>query len=91
MARGQDGKRRKKKRRIIIFTTPTCPACRAAKMYFRQRDIRFREVDVSRDEAAARDMVRRSRQQGVPVIDIGGHIVVGFDQPKIERLLKQYQ
>ena len=77
----------KKKRRIIIFTTPSCPACRAAKMYFRQRNIRFREVDVSRDASAARDMVRRSGQQGVPVIDISGKIVVGFDQPKIERLL----
>jgi len=56
-------------------------------MYFRQQHIRFREVDVSRDPAAARDMVRRSRQQGVPVIDIGGKIVVGFDQPKIDKLL----
>ena len=79
--------KKKKKRRIIIFTTPSCPACRAAKMYFRQHNIRFREVDVSRDASAARDMVRRSGQQGVPVIDIGGKIVVGFDQPKIERLL----
>jgi len=56
-------------------------------MYFRQQGVRFREVDVSRDEAALRDMVRRSGQQGVPVIQIGGRIVVGFDRPKIDRLL----
>lgn len=72
---------------MIIFTTPTCSFCRAAKTYLRQRGIRFREVDVSRDQAALRDMVRRSGQQGVPVIQIGNKIVVGFDRPKIDRLL----
>ncbi len=79
--------RRKNGKRVILFTTPTCSYCRTAKMYLRQHKIRFREVDVSRDQAAARDMVRRSRQQGVPVIDIGGKIVVGFDKPKIDKLL----
>lgn len=73
--------------RVIIFTTPTCRFCRAAKKYLRERGIRFKEVDVSRDQAAARDMVRRSGQMGVPVLDIGGKIVVGFDRPKIDRLL----
>ncbi len=73
--------------RVIIFTTPTCSFCNMAKQYFRQRNIKFTEVDVSRDAAAARDMMRRSGQMGVPVIDIGGKIVVGFDRPKIDRLL----
>ncbi len=73
--------------RVLIFTTPTCAFCNMAKKYFRERGIRFKEVDVSRDAAAARDMVRRSGQQGVPVIDIGGKIVVGFDRPKIDKLL----
>jgi len=58
-----------------------------AKRYLRERGIRFRDVDVSRDPAAARDMVRRSGQQGVPVIDINGKIVVGFDRAKINQLL----
>ncbi|MGC8780571.1 MAG: glutaredoxin family protein [Anaerolineae bacterium] len=74
--------------RVIIFSTPTCSFCNAAKSYFRQKGIKFRDVDVSRDPAAARDMVRRSGQQGVPVIDIGGKIVVGFDRAKIDSLLK---
>ena len=78
---------KKKQPRVIIFTTPTCRFCRAAKKYLRERGIRFKEVDVSRDQAAARDMVRRSGQMGVPVLDIGGKIVVGFDRPKIDRLL----
>jgi glutaredoxin 3 len=73
--------------RVIVFSTPNCPFCNMAKRYLRERGIKFRDVDVSRDAAAARDMVRRSGQQGVPVIDINGKIVVGFDRPKIDRLL----
>lgn len=73
--------------RVIVFSTPTCSFCSAAKKYFKQQGVRFRDVDVSRDSAAAREMVRRSGQMGVPVIDIGGKIVVGFDRPRIDRLL----
>ncbi len=73
--------------RVIVFSTPTCTYCNMAKKYFREKGIKFKDVDVSRDAAAARDMVRRSGQQGVPVIDIGGKIVVGFDRPKIEKYL----
>lgn len=74
--------------RVIVFTTPTCSYCNAVKSYLRQKGIKFHDVDVSRDAAAARDMVRRSGQQGVPVIDIGGKIVIGFDRAKIDSLLK---
>ncbi len=73
--------------RVIVFSTPTCTYCNAAKRYFREKGIRFNDVDVTRDPAAARDMVRRSGQQGVPVIDIGGRIVVGFNRPVIDQLL----
>ena len=78
---------KKKQTRVILFSTPTCTYCNLAKKYFRQNKVRFRDVDVSRDQAAARDMVRRSGQMGVPVIDIGGKIIVGFDKPKINQLL----
>lgn len=73
--------------RVIVFSTPTCSFCNMAKKYFREKGIKFSDVDVSRDVAAARDMVRRSGQQGVPVIDIGGKIVVGFDRVKINKYL----
>ena len=73
--------------RVIVFSTPTCSFCNMAKQYFRQKGIKFKDVDVSRDPAAARDMVRRSGQQCVPVIDIGGRIVIGFDRVKIEKYL----
>lgn len=81
-------KPQKKQPRVIVFSTPTCSYCNLAKKYFRQNNIQFRDVDVSRDAAAARDMVRRSGQMGVPVIDIGGKIIVGFDKPKINQLLE---
>lgn len=74
--------------RVIVFSTPSCSYCNMAKKYFQQKGFKYRDVDVSRDMAAARDMVRRSGQQGVPVIDIGGKIIVGFDRPKIDRLLE---
>ena len=60
MARKTDKQNDKKQPRVIIFTTPTCTYCNAAKHYLRQHGVKFREVDVSRDQAAARDKVRRS-------------------------------
>ena len=78
---------KKKKNRVIVFSTPTCSYCNMAKQYFRRNKIRFKDVDVSRDEAAARDLVRRTGQMGVPVIDINGKLIVGFDKPQISRLL----
>jgi len=81
------GKIKAKQPRVIVFTTPTCGFCRAVKGYLRQRRIRFKEVDVSRNTAAARDIVRRTHQQGVPVVYIGSKFVLGFDRPKIDKLL----
>jgi glutaredoxin 3 len=80
-------KETKSQPRVIIFSTPTCTYCNMAKKYLRERGIKFKDVDVSRDMAAARDMIRRSGQQGVPVIDIGGKIVIGFDRQKIDKYL----
>ena len=77
----------KKQPRVIVFSTPSCSFCNMAKKYFREKGIKFKDVDVSRDQTAARDMVRRSGQSGVPVIDIGGKVIVGFDRPKINKLL----
>lgn len=77
----------KPQQKVIVFSTPTCTYCNMAKKYFKEKGIRFKDIDVSKDSAAARDMVRRSGQQGVPVIDIGGKIIVGFDKTKINKLL----
>jgi glutaredoxin 3 len=77
----------KQQPRVILFTTPTCSWCRAVKQHLKKHQIRFKEVDVSRDERAARDMVRRSGQQGVPVTLINNRPVVGFKKDVINRLL----
>ncbi len=73
--------------RVLVFTTPTCPWCNRAKAYLREHRVPFREVDVSRDATAARDLVRRTGQMGVPVIEINGKPIVGFDRERIDRLL----
>ena len=76
-----------RRHRVIVFSTPTCPWCTRAKSYLRGRGVPFRDVDVSRDPAAARDLVARTGQMGVPVIEIDGRPIVGFDQARIEAAL----
>ncbi len=73
--------------RVVIFTTPTCSWCRRAKQYLQEKKVRFKEVDVSRDQAAARDLVRMTGQMGVPVILVGSRPIVGFDRAQLDRLL----
>ncbi len=89
--RGKEKQARRKQPKVIIFTTPTCGWCKRAMAYFRAHNVKFKQVDVSRDPAAARDMQRMSGQMGVPVIKIGSKVIVGFDQQKIERLLNLKQ
>lgn len=73
--------------RVVIFTTPTCSWCRRAKQYLQEKKVRFKEVDVSRDDTAARDLVRMTGQMGVPVILVGSRPIVGFDRAQLDRLL----
>ena len=73
--------------KVIVFSTPTCSFCNAAKRYFREKNVRFTDVDVSRDMSAARDMQRKTGQTGVPVILINNRPIVGFDKPKIMKML----
>ncbi len=76
-----------KKMNITIYTTPTCGYCHQAKRFLNEHDIRFTEHDVSRDRAAAEEMVRVSGQMGVPVIVVDGEVIVGFNRPRLEQLL----
>jgi glutaredoxin-like YruB-family protein len=69
--------------KIIIYSTPTCVYCKMAKALFEEKKIPFEEKDVALDEAARSEMVEKSGQLGVPVIDIDGKIVVGFDRTKL--------
>ncbi len=73
--------------KVIVFSTPTCRHCVIAKKYFREKKIKFRDVDVTRDSRAAADMQRRTGQSGVPVILINNHPIIGFDKQKINNFL----
>lgn len=74
-------------RQIKIYSTPTCPYCKMAKAFLKENDIQFTDINVADDEAAAKEMVDKSGQMGVPVIDIEGQIIVGFDKNKLKNAL----
>ena len=69
---------------IKIYSTPSCVWCHRAKEYLKGRNIEFVDVDVSKDRIKAAEMIEKSGQMGVPVIDIDGKIIVGFDQKAID-------
>jgi glutaredoxin-like YruB-family protein len=73
--------------KIKVYSTPTCPWCTVTKKYLASKNVAFEDVDVSRDRQAAMEMIQKSGQRGVPVIDINGNIIVGFDQNTIDKLL----
>lgn len=74
---------------VLLYSTPSCGYCRLAKNYLRENKIPFTEYNVASDSQKAEEMVRKSGQMGVPVLDINGHIIVGFDRMAIERALKR--
>jgi glutaredoxin-like YruB-family protein len=76
---------------IKIYSTPTCPWCKKAKAYLDGKGIKYESINVAGDLKAQEEMISKSGQMGVPVIDIDGHIVVGFDVKKIDELLAKDQ
>lgn len=74
--------------KVIVYSTPTCPYCVYAKAYFKENNVPFEDVDVTRDRAKAQEMITKSGQMGVPVIDIDGTILVGFQPEVFASLLK---
>jgi len=72
---------------VKVYSTPTCPWCVRAKNYFSMKNVPYEDIDVSKDREAAVEMVQKSGQRGVPVIDINGHIIVGFNQEEIDKLI----
>lgn len=75
-------------KQVTVYSTPTCSWCNTLKGWLRKNGVPYTDIDVSRDERAAQDMVSRSGQQGVPQTEISGRIVVGFDQAKLKELLE---
>lgn len=76
-------------KKITIYSTPTCPYCKMAKEYLDEIKVEYSDHDVSTDTAAAEEMIKKSGQMGVPVIDIDGKIIVGFDKQELDATLKE--
>lgn len=72
---------------VKVYSTPTCPWCTMAKEYLKSKNVTFDDLDVSKDKDAAAEMIQKSGQRGVPVVDIDGNIIVGFDQKTIDKLI----
>ena len=72
---------------VVIYSTPTCHFCQMAKNFFEEHGIEYTDYNVAEDIEKAREMVEKTGQMGVPVIDIDGEIVIGFDEPRLRELL----
>jgi len=72
---------------IIIYGTDSCPWCHKAREFMKKHKVKFTDKNVGEDRKAAQEMIKKSGQQGVPVIDIGGEIIVGFDESRIKKTL----
>ena len=72
---------------IKIYSTPTCVWCRAAKDFFKDKNVSYEDYDVASDAVAREYMFKRTGQMGVPVIEIGNEVVIGFDEEKVASLL----
>ena len=72
---------------VMIYTTPTCVYCKKTKAFFQEHKVAYEEKDVSVDSAAADQMVEKSGQMGVPVIDVDGSIIIGFDEAALRQVL----
>jgi len=74
-------------KKVMIYSTPTCPFCMMAKRFLKDNNVDFEDFDVSADRAKAQEMIRKSGQMAVPVLDIEGEIIVGFDRERIVKAL----
>ena len=72
---------------VKIYSTSTCPWCMRAKQFLKENNIEFQNLDVSGDQLAADEMMAKTGQMGVPVLDIDGEIIIGFDKERIKQLL----
>jgi glutaredoxin-like YruB-family protein len=73
---------------VKIYSTPTCVYCKTLKGYFKKYGIEFEDIDISKEEQQLQKMIKDSGQMEVPVVDIDGEIIIGFDKEKIDKLLK---
>lgn len=74
---------------LVVYTAPNCPYCEALKSFLKELGLAFKEVDVSKDPKAARELILKSGQAGVPVLEVEGEIIVGFDREAVLEALRR--
>lgn len=74
--------------KVTIWSSPTCPWCQKTKEFFKKYKIEFREINVAADAKAIKEMIEKSGQQGIPVVEVDGKIIVGYDEPELKKALK---
>lgn len=72
---------------IRVFSTPSCPYCVTLKSFLEEKGFKYEDIDVAKDDKAREEMIQKSSQMGVPVVEIDGQIIVGFDKEKISQIL----
>ena len=72
---------------VTVYSTPSCPYCVMAKKYLAANNVEYQDINVAEDHDAAEEMIKKSGQRGVPVIDINGTIILGFDVAAIKQAL----
>ena len=73
--------------KIRIFSTPSCPYCVTLKNFLKEKSFEYEDLNVGTDAQAREEMIQKSQQMGVPVVEIDGEIIIGFDKKKIVQLL----
>jgi len=73
--------------KVIVYSTQSCPYCHMAEDFLKENKVEFEHIDVGQDREKAKEMIKKSGQQGVPVIDIDGKIIIGFDKEAIKKEL----
>lgn len=74
---------------VLIYSTPTCPWCQLTKKWLEEKGVEYKDFNVAEDEAKAQEMIQKSGQMNVPMLDINGTIIIGFNPEKIEEALKK--
>jgi len=75
---------------VTIYSAPWCAFCHMAKNYFKSKGVEFKDIDVEQDQKAAHEVFTKTGQAGIPVIEIGEATIIGFDRPRIDSALEQY-
>ncbi len=75
---------------VTVYSAPWCAFCRMAKEYLTSRNVKFKDINVDEDQNAVRDIIAKTGQTGIPVLEIGEATIIGFDKPRIDSALEQY-